>query len=216
MKVKVYKTDGSESGKEFELAENVFAVEPNDTLIYEDVRAYLAHQRQGTAHTKGRSQVKGSTKKLFRQKGTGGARRGNLRSPLLKGGGTVFGPKSRTYAIRLTKKMKDAARKSALTYKAREEAIKLVEDFTFEAPKTSQFNTMLKNFNLLGKKVLLLTSGKDENVFKSGRNIPGVTVLEANKPSTYEVLHADVLLMTESAVNDLTATFTKKEDEVVA
>lgn len=216
MKVKVYKTDGSESGKEFELADAVFAVEPNDTLIYEDVRAYLAHQRQGTAKTKGRSELRGGGKKAFRQKGTGGARRGSLRSPLLKGGGTVFGPKTRTYTIRLTKKMKDIARRSALTYKAREEAIMLVEDFTYEAPKTSQFNTMLKSFNLLGKKVLLLTSGKDENVFKSGRNIPGVSILEANKPSTYELLHADMLLMTESAANELTTLFSKKDVEVVA
>lgn len=216
MKVKVFKTDGSESGKEFELADSIFAVEPNDTLIYEDVRAYLAHQRQGTAKTKGRSELRGGGKKAFKQKGTGGARRGSLRSPLLKGGGTVFGPKTRTYTVRLTKKMKDAARRSALTYKAREEAIRLVEDFSFEAPKTSEFNSILKNFNVLGKKVLLLTSGKDENIYKSGRNIPGVTILEANKPSTYEVLHADVLLMTESAANELTANFTKKEDEVAA
>jgi large subunit ribosomal protein L4 len=216
MKLKVYNTDGSDSGKELELNDDIFAVEPNDTLVYEDVRAYLAHQRQGTAKTKGRSEIRGGGKKAFRQKGTGGARRGTIRSPLLKGGGTVFGPKTRTYTIRLSKKMKEIARKSALTYKAKDEAIKLVQDLSFDEPKTSKMVEILNKLELSGKKVLVLTAGTNGNVYKSGRNIPRVSILEANKPSTYEILHADVLLITESAVDVIHQTLNKNTEEVAA
>jgi large subunit ribosomal protein L4 len=216
MKLKVYNTDGTDSGKELELNDDIFGIEPNDTLIYEDVRAYLAHQRQGTAKTKGRSEIRGGGRKAFRQKGTGGARRGTIRSPLLKGGGTVFGPKPHAYTIRLTKKMKEIARKSALSYKVKEESIKLLQDFTFEEPKTSKLNEIFNNLEVSGKKVLLLTAGTDMNVYKSGRNIPKVSVLEANKASTYEILHADILLMTESAVEVVNQTLNKKSEEVAA
>lgn len=212
MKLNILKTDGTESGRSVELPESVFAIEPRDTLVYEDVRAYLAHQRQGTAKTKGRTEVRGGGKKAFRQKGTGGARRGTLRSPLLKGGGTVFGPRPRVYTIRLTKKMKELARKSAFTYKAKDNAVVVVEDFTFEAPKTSSLLAVLKNLKLEGKKVLLLTGGTDLNLYKSGRNIPGVSVLEAYKPSTYEVLHADFVLLTESGLDALTSVLNKNEE----
>ncbi|MCC5934992.1 MAG: 50S ribosomal protein L4 [Candidatus Cyclonatronum sp.] len=212
MKLNILKTDGTETGRTVELPESVFAIEPRDTLVYEDVRAYLAHQRQGTAKTKGRTEVRGGGKKAFRQKGTGGARRGTLRSPLLKGGGTVFGPRPRAYTIRLTKKMKELARKSAFTYKAKDNAVVVVEDFSFEAPKTSSLLTVLKNLKLEGKKVLLLTGTTDTILYKSGRNIPGVSVLEAYKPSTYEVLHADFVLLTESALNVLTSVLDKSEE----
>lgn len=212
MKLNILKTDGSETGRTVELPESVFAIEPRDTLVYEDVRAYLAHQRQGTAKTKGRSEVRGGGKKAFRQKGTGGARRGSLRSPLLKGGGTVFGPRPRTYTIRLTKKMKELARKSAFTYKAKDNAVVVVEDFTFDTPKTASLLGVLKNLKLDGKKVLLLTGSTDLNLYKSGRNIPGISVLEAYKPSTYEVLHADYVLFTESGLSALSSVLNKSEE----
>lgn len=212
MKLNILKTDGSETGRTVELPESVFAIEPRDTLVYEDVRAYLAHQRQGTAKTKGRSEVRGGGKKAFRQKGTGGARRGSLRSPLLKGGGTVFGPRPRTYTIRLTKKMKELARKSAFTYKAKDNAVVVVEDFTFDTPKTASLLGVLKNLKLDGKKVLLLTGATDLNLYKSGRNIPGISVLEAYKPSTYEVLHADYVLLTESGLSALSSVLNKSEE----
>lgn len=199
-----------------ELSDDIFAIEPNDTVVYEDVKAYLAHQRQGTAKTKGRSQVRGGGRKAYRQKGTGNARRGTIRSPLLKGGGTVFGPNPRTYTIRLTKKMKELARKSALTYKAKEEAIKLVEDLSFEEPKTSKMAEIISNLGLQGKKVLLLTPATDALVYKSGRNIPQLQILEANKPSTYEILHADVLLICSSAVDVLQKSVIKTTEEVAA
>ncbi|AXJ00093.1 large subunit ribosomal protein L4 [Cyclonatronum proteinivorum] len=212
MKLNILKTDGTETGRSVELPESVFAIEPRDTLVYEDVRAYLAHQRQGTAKTKGRTEVRGGGKKAFRQKGTGGARRGTLRSPLLKGGGTVFGPRPRTYTIRLTKKMKELARKSAFTYKANDNAIMVVEDFSFDTPKTSSLAAVLRNLKAEGRKVLLLTGSTDVNLYKSGRNIPGVNVLEAYKPSTYEILHADFVLFTESGLNTLTNGFSKNEE----
>lgn len=212
MKLNVIKKDGSESGKSVELREDIFNIAPHDQLIYEDVRSYLAAQRQGTAKTKGRTQVRGGGKKAFRQKGTGGARRGSLRSPLLKGGGTVFGPKPRTYSVRLTKKMKQLARKSALTYKAIENAIMVVEDFTFDVPKTKDFISVLKSLNLEGKKVLVLTATTDRNVYKSASNIAKVSILEAYKPSTYEIVNTEVLLIQESALEVLNSTFVSNEE----
>lgn len=210
MKLKVFKTDGTISTAKVELSDDIFNIEPNDQLIYEDVRSYLAAQRQGTAKTKNRNEVRGGGKKAFKQKGTGGARRGTLRSPLLKGGGTVFGPKPRDYEIRLTKKMKHIARKSALTYKVREDALMVIEDFNFEAPKTKEMIGLLDALKLTGKKVLLLTTGLDQILYKSARNIPGVSTLEANKPSTYEIMNADILLIQKSAVQTLQHTFENK------
>lgn len=210
MKLKVFKTDGTISTAKVELSDHIFNIEPNDQLIYEDVRSYLAAQRQGTAKTKNRNEVRGGGKKAFKQKGTGGARRGTLRSPLLKGGGTVFGPKPRDYEIRLTKKMKHIARKSALTYKVKEDALMVIEDFNFEAPKTKEMIGLLAALKLTGKKVLLLTTGVDQILYKSARNIPGVSTLEANKPSTYEIMNADILLIQKSAVQTLQHTFENK------
>ncbi len=216
MKLNIFKTDGTDSGNQIELDETVFAIEPRDGLVYEDVRAYLAHKRQGTAKTKGRSEVRGGGRKAYRQKGTGNARRGTIRSPLLKGGGVVFGPRPRKYTIRLSKKMKELARKSALTYKAREEAIRVIDELVFDEPKTSVFAGMLDALKLNGKKVLVLTESTNMNAYKSGRNIPGVTVMEANKPATYEIMHADVILFTEAGIDVLTRTLNKNVEEAAA
>jgi large subunit ribosomal protein L4 len=200
MKVSVYKIDGTKSSKKVELDDSIFNIEPNDTVIYEDVRSYMANKRQGTAKTKGRTEVRGGGRKAYRQKGTGNARRGSIRSPLLKGGGTVFGPQPRDYTVRITKKMRQLARKSALTYKAKEEAIRVIENFDFDEPKTSRMVEMLQAFELSGKKVLLLTAGLKSNVYKSGRNIQKLNILEANNLFTYAVLNADVLVIQEDAV----------------
>lgn len=201
MKVSVYKIDGTKSSKNVELDDSIFNIEPNDTVIYEDVRSYMANKRQGTAKTKGRTEVRGGGRKAYRQKGTGNARRGSIRSPLLKGGGTVFGPKPRDYSVRITKKMRQLARKSALTYKAREEAIRVIENFDYDEPKTSKMVEMMQALELTGKKVLLLTAGLKPNVYKSGRNVQKLNILEANNLFTYAVLNADVLLIQEDAIN---------------
>lgn len=202
MKLSIYTTEGKESGSA-ELRDSIFAIEPNETVIYEDVRRYMANQRQGTAKTKERGEVRGGGRKAYRQKGTGMARRGSIRSPLLKGGGTVFGPRPRVHNVKMTKKMRKLARKSALSLKASDEAIIVVEDFTYEAPKTSHIADMLEALDIDDKKVLLLTADTDINVYKSARNIPGVQVLEGNKATTYQILDADVLLIQKGAVDVL-------------
>ena len=216
MKLDVFKIDGSKSGSSIELNDSIFAIEPNETVLYEDVRRHLANKRQGTAKTKGRSEVTGSTKKLYRQKGTGNARRGDIKSPLLRKGGTVFGPQPRDYGFKLNKKVIQLARKSALSLKATEEAITILNDFTFEAPKTKQVVDMLAAFELSDKKVLLLTKETDKNIFKSAKNLQNVYVVEANKPNTYQILHADVVLIQEGAVEILENSLTPKTAEVEA
>ncbi len=216
MKVDIYKTDGSKASKKAELSDSIFGIEPNETVLYEDVRRHLANKRQGTAKTKDRSEVVGSRKKLYRQKGTGNARRGSAQAGILKGGGTFFGPKPRTYSVKMTKKMRQLARKSALSLKASDESIRVIEDFTFEEPKTSKITDILSALEINGKKVLLLTAATDANVYKSGRNIPKVQVAEANKPTTYDIMYADVLLIQESAVEVLENSIQAKNEEVVA
>jgi large subunit ribosomal protein L4 len=216
MKVNLLKTDGSSANREIELDDTIFGIEPNNRVIYEDVRSYLANQRQGTASTKGRTDVRGGGKKAYRQKGTGMARRGSTRSPLLKGGGTVFGPKPRDYQVRLTKKMRSLARSSALAYKVQEEALLVVENFNFEVPKTKEILQILKAIGCDGKKVLLLTGETDSSVYKSARNIPGVQVLEANKPATYHILNADVVVLMEGGVPVLQDSIHRKAVEVEA
>lgn len=204
MRLSILQKDGEKSGKsKAELRESIFEIEPNETVVYEDVRRYMANQRKGNASTKERAEVRGGGRKAYRQKGTGMARRGSIRSPLLVGGGTVFGPKPRNYTVKMTKKMRRLARKSALSLKASEDAIHMVEDFTMDTPKTSEIADMLKAFGLSGKKVLILTAGSDINLYKSARNIPGVQVLEANKPTTYQVLNVDALIIQESALEVL-------------
>jgi large subunit ribosomal protein L4 len=207
MKLTIYKIDGKSSGKKAELDDSIFGIEPNETVMYEDVRRILANRRQGTAKTKERGEVRGGGRKAYKQKGTGMARRGSMRSPLLKGGGTIFGPKPRTYTVRLTKKAKRLARKSALSLKASEEGIKVIQNLNFEEPRTKQVIELLEAFKLTGKKVLILTAAVDKNVLLSARNIPGVSVLEANKPTTYEIMNADELLLLVDAIPVLESTF---------
>jgi len=216
MKLDIYKIDGSKTSKKAELSDTIFAVEPNEVVLYEDVRRHLANKRQGTAKTKERSEVTGSTKKMYRQKGTGNARRGDIKSPLLRKGGTVFGPKPRDYSFKMNKKTRQLARKSALSLKATAEGIMVVEDFSFDAPKTSQVADMLKAFELSGKKVLILTADTDINIYKSARNIPKVDVFEGYKPNTYQIMNADVILIQESAVSILENSIEGKTEKATA
>lgn len=201
MKVDIYKIDGTLTGRQVELNPKIFNIQPNDHAIYLAVKAYLANQRQGTAKTKERSEVSGGGKKPWRQKGTGRARVGSIRSPLWVGGGTVFGPKPRDYEIKLPKKVKLLARLSALTYKAKNNQIVVVEDFNFDQPKTKEMFNIIKALNLSDKKTLLLTGSYNKNIYLSGRNIATLNVLEAQKASTYDILNNKVLLLQESALN---------------
>lgn len=200
MEVSVLNIKGQDTGKKVTLNDSVFGVEPNDHAIYLDVKQYLAVQRQGTAKTKERSELSGSTRKLGRQKGGGGARRGDINSPLLVGGARVFGPKPRDYRFKLNKKVKQLARRSALSYKVQENALVVVEDFTFEAPKTKNFIALLNDLDLAGKKVLVVAAGSDKNLYLSARNLPKAKVAVASDINTYGVLDASVLVLTESAV----------------
>ena len=214
MKLDLYKTDGTASSKKVELDDNIFGIEPNDHAIYLAVKAYLANQRQGTHKAKERSEVRGGGKKPWKQKGRGGARAGTTRSPLWIGGGTIFGPRPRSYRQSLNKKVNSLARKSALSYKVKDEQLYIVEDFNFEEPKTKEFMDILTALDVIGKKVLLLTNGKLDTVFKSGRNIPKIKILEASKVSTYDILNNQVLLIQKSALDIVQDSFTKKEKVV--
>lgn len=202
MKLDVYKIDGTKS-EEIELNQETFEIEPNDHVIYLSVKAYLANQRQGTHKAKERAEVRGGGKKPWRQKGRGTARAGTSRSPLWVGGGTIFGPRPRNYRQKLNKKVTILARKSALSYKAKSDQIVVVEDFNFDQPKTKDFANMLEALKISGKKTLLLTSDTNTNVYKSGRNIAKVNVLEASKASTYDLLNNQVLLLQKGAVEKL-------------
>lgn len=201
MKLDILKKDGTSSGEKIDLSDNIFGIEPNDHAIYLSVKAYLANQRQGTHKAKERGEVSGGGKKPWKQKGRGGARAGTTRSPLWVGGGTIFGPRPRDYRQELTKKVKKLARKSALSYKVKDEQLFVVEDFSFETPKTKEFQKILQALKIDGKKVLLLTSSHSESVYKSGRNISKVKVLEADKASTYDILNNQILILQKSAVN---------------
>jgi large subunit ribosomal protein L4 len=203
MEINVLNIKGQETGRKVTLNEAIFGVEPNDHVIYLDVKQYLANQRQGTAKSKERSEMSGSTRKLGRQKGGGGARHGDINSPLLRGGGRVFGPKPRDYGFKLNKKTKELARKSALSYKAQENAVVVVEDFTLDAPKTKEFVEIAKNLKVDGKKVLLLLPETNKNVYLSARNLQRAEVLEASKVNTYKVLNADVLVVTEKSLQTI-------------
>jgi large subunit ribosomal protein L4 len=201
MEVSVFNIKGEDTGRKVELNDEIFGVEPNDHCIYLAVKQYLADQRQGTAKSKERSEIAGSTRKLIRQKGSGGARRGDIKSPVLRGGGRVFGPKPRDYSFKLNKKVKDLARKSALSYKAQQDAIIVVEDFEFEAPKTKEFKKMQKNLKIDDKKLLLVLPGVNKNVYLSARNIQRVDVMTATDLNTYRVMNANVLVVTENALS---------------
>lgn len=209
MEVSVLNKNGQDTGKKVTLLDSIFAIEPNDHAIYLDVKQYLAAQRQGTAKTKERSEMSGSTRKLGRQKGGGGARRGDINSPVLVGGARVFGPKPRDYDFKLNKKVKQLARKSALSYKAKESAVIVVEDFSFEAPKTKEFITFVENLKIADKKVLVALNGIDKNMFLSACNLKKANVTTANQLNTYGILDAGVLVLTESALKDIEAVLNK-------
>ena len=201
MEVNVYNIKGEATGRKITLNESIFGIEPNDHAIYLDVKQYLANQRQGTHKSKERSEISGSTRKIGRQKGGGGARRGDLNSPVLVGGGRVFGPTPRDYSFKLNKKVKALARKSALSYKAQAEAIVVVEDFNFEAPKTKEFVEMTKNLKVCDKKVLVVLSEANKNVYLSARNVKSADVQSISGLNTYRVLNAGVVVFAESALS---------------
>ncbi|MBR3950940.1 MAG: 50S ribosomal protein L4 [Bacteroidaceae bacterium] len=200
MELSVYNIKGQDTGKKVALNEAVFGIEPNDHAIYLDVKQFLANQRQGTHKSKERSEISGSTRKLHKQKGTGGARIGDINSPVLVGGGRVFGPKPRDYRFKLNKKVKSLARKSALTYKAQENAIVVVEDFSFEAPKTKEFVALAKNLQVADKKIVLVLSDQNKNVYLSARNLTNARVITLSDLNTYRVLDNKALVLTESAL----------------
>ena len=200
MDINVLDIKGQETGRKVTLNENIFGIEPNDHVLYLAVKQYLADQRQGTAKSKERSEHAGSTRKLGRQKGGGGARRGDINSPVLVGGGRVFGPKPRDYSFKLNKKVKVLARKSALTYKAQENAIVVVEDFNLDAPKTKDFVNIAKNLKVDGKKLLLVLPEVEKNVYLSARNLQKTEVMTAAQVNSYKVLNADVLVVTENSL----------------
>ena len=209
MELSVYNIKGEDTGRKVELNEDLFGIEPNDHVIYLAVKQYLADQRQGTAKSKERSEIAGSTRKLIRQKGGGGARRGDIKSPVLRGGGRVFGPRPRDYWFKLNKKVKALARKSALSYKAQQNAIVVVEDFDFETPKTKDGVALLNNLKVEGKKTLLVLPDVNKNVYLSARNLQRAEVMTASSLNTYKVLNADVLVVTENSLKAIDDILTK-------
>lgn len=200
MEVAVYNIKGEDTGRKVTLNDSVFAIEPNNHAVYLDVRQYMANQRQGTHKSKERSEVSGSTRKLHKQKGGGGSRIGDINSPVLVGGGRVFGPRPRSYSFKLNKKVKQLARKSALSYKAQDNAIIVVEDFTFEAPKTKEFVNFTKNIQVSDKKVVMVLADQNKNVYLSARNLPNVKVVTASSLNTYKILDNKSLILSESSV----------------
>ena len=209
MEISVLNIKGQETGRTVTLNDSIFGIEPNDHVLYLDVKQYLANQRQGTAKAKERSEHTGSTRKLGRQKGGGGARHGDINSPLMKGGGRVFGPRPRDYRFKLNKKVKELARRSALSYKAQENAIIIIEDFTFEAPKTKEFLNIAKNLKVDGKKLLMVLPEANKNVYLSARNLQRSEVILASSLNTYKVLNADVLVVTENSLKTIDGILTK-------
>lgn len=203
MELAVYNIDGTKTAKTVQLNESIFGVEPNDHAIYLDVKQYLANQRQGTHASKQRNEVSGSTRKLRRQKGTGGARIGDINSPLLRGGGRAFGKKPRDYSFKINKKVKRLARKSAIAYKLKDNNILVLEDFTFETPKTKQYIDILKKFNMENKKSLLVIPTADKNVVLAARNIPKASVALASDINTYQILNAQHLVFVESSIKEV-------------
>jgi large subunit ribosomal protein L4 len=209
MEVSVFNIKGEDTGRKVTLNDSVFGIEPNDHAIYLDVKRYLAAQRQGTAKSKERSEMSGSTRKLGRQKGGGGARRGDINSPVLVGGARVFGPKPRDYSFKLNKKVKALARRSALSYKVQENALMVVEDFTFDAPKTKAFIEVTNNLKVADKKTLFVLAGADKNVYLSSRNLKKAKLAIASDIHTYGILDASVMVVTESALGQIESVLTK-------
>ncbi|MGQ1948402.1 50S ribosomal protein L4 [Geofilum sp. OHC36d9] len=203
MELNVLNIKGEDTGRKIELSDSVFAIEPNDHAIYLDVKQYLANNRQGTHQSKERGEVAGSTRKIKKQKGTGTARAGSIKSPVFRGGGRVFGPKPRNYNFKLNKKLKQLARLSALSYKAKSEAILIVEDFSFEAPKTKEFVTLRKNLKLDGSRTLLVTKDVERNVVLANRNIQRSEVSVVSDINTYGIMKAQSVIFTESAIQEI-------------
>lgn len=212
MEIEVYNISGSKTSKKINLNESIFAIEPNDHAIYLDVKQHMSNKRQGTHKSKERSEVSGSTKKLKRQKGTGGARSGDINSPVFVGGGRAFGPRPRDYSFKLNKKLKELARLSALTYKAKDNNILVLEDFSFEEPKTKKYLEVLKSFNLLDKKTLLVLSESNKNIYLSSRNLQKAKVTIPSNLNTYDILNAHNILFVESALIDVEKQFSKSEE----
>ncbi|MBW7845526.1 MAG: 50S ribosomal protein L4 [Bacteroidia bacterium] len=200
MELAVFNINGTETGKKVKLSENTFGVEPNNHAIYLDVKQYLANQRQGTHKAKERSEVSGSTKKLHRQKGTGGSRKGSIKTGTFVGGARIHGPRQRDYGFKLNKKLKQLARKSAFAYKAKENNITILESFTFEAPKTKQYISILNNLKLANEKVLMVLPDYNNNIYRSCRNLPKAKVVTAKDVNTYEILHASKVILIENSV----------------
>ncbi|MDE6278708.1 MAG: 50S ribosomal protein L4 [Paramuribaculum sp.] len=200
MELAIYNIKGQDTGRKAELNDQVFAIDANEHAVYLDVKQYLANRRQGTHKSKERSEVSGSTRKLHKQKGGGGSRIGDINSPVLVGGGRVFGPRPRDYRFKLNKKVKQLARKSALTYKVQDNAITIVENFDFETPKTKQFVEMAKNLNVMGKKVLVVLPEVENNVYLSLRNVPNASVITAKDINTYAIMHSNAILLTEGGL----------------
>lgn len=209
MEVSVLNINGQETGRKVALNDAIYGIEPNEHVLYLAVKQYLANQRQGTAKSKERSEMSGSTRKLGRQKGGGGARRGDINSPVLVGGGRVFGPKPRDYRQKLNKKVNILARKCALSYQAKENGIIVVEDFTFEAPKTKDFLNIVKNLKVEGKKVLVVLPAEDKNVYLSARNLKEAQVMGAANINTYKILNADAVIIAESSLETIDKILTK-------
>ncbi|QPH41424.1 50S ribosomal protein L4 [Pedobacter endophyticus] len=209
MEVKVLNISGKETGAKVQLPESVFGIEPNDHAIYLDVKQYLANQRQGTHKSKQRNEIAGSTRKLYKQKGTGGARAGSIKSPLFNGGGRVFGPQPRDYSFKLNKKLKSLARKSALAYKAKDNNVVVLEDFNFDTVKTKNYTSLLAALNVGTQKTLLVLPAQNNNIYLSSRNVQKTKVISAADLNTYDVLNAGVLVLTADSVKTLEEAFAK-------
>ena len=210
MDLAVVKHSGEKTGRKVNLSTEVFGIEPNDHAIWLDVKSFLANQRQGTHKSKQRNEVAGSSKKIKKQKGTGGARAGNIKNPQFKGGGRIFGPQPRDYSFKLNKKVKDLARKSALTYKAKDKSISVLEDFNFDTPKTKAYISLLKSLSFLDKKTLLVLSEANQNIVKSGRNIQNAKIITANQINTYDVMNAYQLILMESSISKIDTILNKQ------
>jgi large subunit ribosomal protein L4 len=207
MEIKVLNKEGKATAKKVSLTKEIFAIEPNDHAIYLDVKQYLANQRQGTHQSRERGDIAGSTRKIKKQKGTGTARAGSIKNPLFRGGGRVFGPRPKTYSFKLNKKLKVLARKSALTYKAKEDSILVLDDLSFKTPKTKDFISVLKNLKIDGDKSLFVTSEKDQNTFLSSRNLKNAKVITADKLNTYDILYSHKLIISENAFDQIEKLF---------
>jgi len=210
MDVAVVKYSGENTGRKINLSTEVFGIEPNDHAIWLDVKSYLANQRQGTHKSKQRNEIAGSSKKIKKQKGTGGARAGNIKNPQFKGGGRIFGPQPRDYSFKLNKKVKDLARKSALSYKAKDNSIAILEDFNFDAPKTKIYIGLLQSLSFQDKKTLLVLPEANQNIVKSGRNIQNTKIITASQINTYDVMNADQLIFVESSISKIDTILNKQ------